>query len=372
MRGRRPFLGGLLSAAAAPALAQGFAGLGTGAEGFAVPERGPFNFPADHGPHPAFRIEWWYVTCNLRLPDGTPAGVQWTLFRSALRPEDGEGWSAPQLWMGHMGLTLPERHVAAERLARGGIGQAGAAAEPFEAWIDEWSMEGPTLADVRMRAFGPRDGYDLRLVADGPFVAQGEGGYSVKSREGQASRYYSQPFYRVEGTLFVDGGEVPVTGRGWLDREWSSQPLSEGQTGWDWFSLRLDEGEGTEGGPEGFGAAMMGFRLRDAAGDYTSATWIAPDGAAAPMPAGALRAEPLEEAVVAGRTVPVVWRVALPERGVDVTLRAVNPAAWMDLRVPYWEGPVTVEGSHRGEGYLEMTGYEAPADAARAGLEPVE
>ena len=353
-------------------MGQGFAGLGTTAEGFAVPERGPFAFPADHGPHPAFRIEWWYVTCNLRLPDGRPAGVQWTLFRSALRPEAGTGWAAPQLWMGHMGLTLPDRHVAAERLARGGIGQAGVVAEPFDAWIDEWSMEGPTLADVRMRAFGVRDGYDLRLVADGPFVAQGEGGYSVKSREGQASRYYSQPFYRVEGTLFVEGAEVPVTGRGWLDREWSSQPLSEGQTGWDWFSLRFDEGPGTEGGPEGFGAAMMGFRLRDAAGDYTSATWIAPDGATTPMSAGTLAAEPLEEAVVAGRTVPVVWRVALPERGVDVTVRAVNPAAWMDLRVPYWEGPVTVEGSHRGEGYLEMTGYEAPADAARAGLEPVE
>ncbi|MCC5973151.1 MAG: iron ABC transporter permease, partial [Rubellimicrobium sp.] len=86
----------------APLLAQGFAGLGTDAEGFAIPQPGPvFDFPADHGPHPEFRIEWWYLTATLEGADGTPFGLQWTLFRSALAPEAGEGWSAPQLWMGH-------------------------------------------------------------------------------------------------------------------------------------------------------------------------------------------------------------------------------------------------------------------------------
>ena len=370
MNGRRPFLLGLLSAGAVPALAQGFAGLGASADGFTLPARGPFRFPADHGPHPDFRIEWWYVTCNLRLPDGRRAGVQWTLFRYALRPGGGEGWSAPEVWMGHMGVTLPERHVAAERLARGGIGQAGCVPEPFDAWIDEWRLDGATIADVRMRAAGPEAGYNLRLSAAGPFVPQGEGGYSVKSAEGQASRYYSQPFYRVEGTLTIGGEALPVTGRGWLDREWSSQPLSEGQSGWDWFSLRLDEGPGTEGGPEGFGAAVMCYRLRDAAGDYLPATWIAPDGTPTPLPDGATAVEALETAEVAGRTVPVIWRVRIPVRDLDVTVRAVNPQAWMDLGVPYWEGPVTVEGSHAGEGYLEMTGYGGGGDAARTGEVP--
>ena len=356
---------------AARARAQGFAGMGAAAEGFAHPERGPFDFPRDHGPHPDFRIEWWYVTANLAMADGTPCGVQWTLFRSALAPDGAEdGWTTPQVWMGHMGVTLPDAHFAAERLGRGGIGQAGCVAEPFEAWIDDWSMAGPTLADVRMRAAGPRAAFDLTLAAQGPFTPQGEGGYSVKSREGQASRYYSQPFYDASGVLMLADGddvrEVPVTGRAWLDREWSSQPLSEGQTGWDWFSLHLDEGPGTGAVPgaprEVPGAKMMGFRLRDAGGDFTSATWISPGGTPEPLPEGALTAAPLETASVAGREVPVRWRVTLAERGLDVTVTALNPGAWMDLAVPYWEGPVRVEGSHRGEGYLEMTGY-APAEA---------
>jgi predicted secreted hydrolase len=91
------------------AMAQGFAGLGTGAEGFAKPEPGTLlQFPADHGAHPEYRIEWWYLTANMTGPDGTPYGLQWTLFRSALAPRDGQGWDTPQLWMGHAAVTTPD------------------------------------------------------------------------------------------------------------------------------------------------------------------------------------------------------------------------------------------------------------------------
>ena len=109
--------------------AQGFAGLGTDAEGFALPAPDPeFQFPADHGPHPDFRIEWWYVTANLEAADGTAYGLQWTLFRTALSPGEGDGWTSPQVWFGHAALTTPEAHFATERYARGGIGQAGVTA----------------------------------------------------------------------------------------------------------------------------------------------------------------------------------------------------------------------------------------------------
>ncbi len=341
----------LLGAVAWPGavLAQGFAGLGTDAEGFAIPDPTyRFEFPADHGAHPAFRIEWWYLTANLTAPDGTSLGIQWTLFRSALAPQDGEGWDTPQVWMGHAALTTPERHYVAERLARGGVGQAGVVADPFEARIDDWVMAGPDPSDIRLTARGADFAYDLRLVADGPFVAQGVEGYSVKSEDGQASHYYSQPFYAVEGTLQIEGRAVAVTGQGWLDREWSSQPLSEDQTGWDWFSLHLDTGD-----------KVMGFLLRDRdGGAFTSATWIAPDGVPDPQPPGAFAAEPLAWTDVAGRRVPTGWRVRLAARGLDVELRAVNPLSWMETLFPYWEGPVRLSGSHSGVGYLEMTGYE--------------
>ena len=332
---------------------KGFAGLGGDASVFTpvVPGR-EFSFPADHGAHPGFRIEWWYLTASLTGPDGTPYGAQWTLFRTALAPGEGEGWSSPQLWMGHAAVTTPERHLYAERLARGGIGQAGVTADPFSAWIDDWQMTGraapgaDALSALDLTASGEAFSYALSLDATGPIVAQGEGGYSVKSAAGQASRYYSQPFYEVTGEVTIDGSAIPVTGQAWLDREWSSQPLAPDQTGWDWFSLMFDDG-----------SRLMGFRLRDAGEGFTSATWIAADGTPTPMPPGALRVTPLREADVAERSLPVDWRVELPAKGVDVTVRAVNPSAWMGTLVPYWEGPIRIEGSHRGKGYLEMTGY---------------
>lgn len=339
---------------ALPAVAQGFANLGTTADGFAVPQRNTvLSFPQDHGPHPQYRIEWWYLTATLQGVDGKDYGVQWTLFRSALRPEDGMGWQTPQLWMGHAGLTTPEAHYYAERLARGGIGQAGVTSQPFRAWIDDWTMTGTApqdadgLSSLSLTASGPTFAYDLALDAQGPLVQHGDRSYSVKSREGQASHYYSQPFYTVSGTLTLPSGPVAVTGQGWLDREWSSQPLSENQSGWDWISLSFEDGD-----------RLMGFRVRDDAEGFTSASWISSDGQTEALSDGALIWTPVQLADVAGRQVPVHWRVQLPEKGLDVELRALNEQSWMGTSFPYWEGPITITGSHAGRGYLEMTGYE--------------
>lgn len=342
-------LAAVLLLLATPAAPQGFAGMGQDPEGFTLPAPGRgFDFPADHGPHPGFRIEWWYLTANLTGPDGRPYGAQWTLFRNALAPEGGTGWATPEVWMGHAGLTTETAHFAAERFARGGIGTAGVTPEPFEAFIDDWTMAGPTLADITVSASGEGFGYRLQARATGPFVAQGENGYSVKSPEGQASHYYSQPFYEVTGTLKLPEGEVAVTGTAWLDREWSSQPLSATQTGWDWFALDLPGGE-----------RLMAYRLRHAGGDdYTVGTHIAADGTPDPLEPGEVMATPMATTDVGGGDVPTTWRLELPARGIDLTVEAINPYAWMDTSVAYWEGPVRFSGSHSGVGYLEMTGYD--------------
>ena len=327
------------------AMAQGFAELGQTSEGYALPDPATrFTFPEDHGSHPEFRIEWWYVTANLKDAEGTDYGIQWTLFRIALAPS---GEPEDQMWMGHAAASTPAGHVFTERLARGGIGQAGVTAAPFEAFIDEWRMAGPDLATVSVTAQSHEFRYDLDLSSNGPFVPQGEHGFSVKSFVGQASHYYSQPFYSASGTLTLPEGEVHVTGRAWLDREWSSQPLAPDQTGWDWVSLHLLGGQ-----------KLMVYRLRDLArGAYVVGTWIAADGLPEPLPVGSLDMTPVEWAEVAGQQIPVVWDIAHEARGIAIRAEAIYPQSWMGTGISYWEGPIRASGSHSGEGYLEMSGY---------------
>ena len=199
-----------------------------------------------------------------------------------------------------------------------------------------------------MQANGPDFSFDMQMVANGPLDFHGDNGFSIKSSGGQSSYYYSQPFYEIEGSLRLPTGDIQVKGQAWLDREWSSQPLSDDQQGWDWFSLSFDGG-----------AKMMGFQLRQTNGsNYTAATWISPDGKTEAFPDGRLQAEALETSKVDGRTIPTRWRVTLPDKNVDVTVSAMNRESWMDVSIPYWEGPVVVTGSKNGRGYLEMTGYE--------------
>ncbi len=331
--------------ATAAAQAQGFAGLGQTTDGFALPDRSAqLTFPKDHGPHPEFRIEWWYVTANLEGPDGTPYGIQWTLFRNALQPE---GKPIDQAWMAHAAVSTPDGHLFAERFARGDSGLADVQVGPFDARIDEWRMSGPTLDDLTLTAQGTDFHYELKLGADGPFVLQGDDGYSVKSETGQASHYYSQPFYTVTGTITLEGDPVEVTGKAWLDREWSSQPLTGTQTGWDWVSLHFDSGE-----------KLMGYRLRDAGGSaFTVGTWITADRETVPLAPGQLSMTATAWSEVAGRKMPTSWDITLPEYSLSIGAKAIYPDSWMGTLVSYWEGPVDVTGSHPGIGYLEMSGY---------------
>lgn len=354
-------LAGLAAGLLAPAArAQGFAGLGTAEDGFALPDPATrLRFPRDHGAHPRFRIEWWYLTANLRSADGRPHGIQWTLFRTAIRPGETAGWSSPQIWFAHAAATGAGSHAVAETFARGGIGQAGVTATPFAAWINDWSLAArasgsPTpgadpLDRLGARASGDGFAYDLALDAGGaPLVLHGAAGHSVKSHEGHASHYYSQPHYRVSGSLRLGTERLDVTGQAWLDREWSSQALRGSQTGWDWMALHLADGR-----------KLMVGRVRDTSGpDFRFGTLAFPDGGSRYVPGETIALTPGTTTRVAGRRVPTAWRLEVTGEGIALDLAALNPLSWMRTAISYWEGPVATTGSHDGEGYLEMTGYE--------------
>jgi len=301
-----------------PAGFAGLAGLGdTNAEApFLQPGPGDsLSFPKDFGPHPQHRIEWWYLTANLQTPDGQSLGLQWTQFRQAIapRPMDAtppaaNNWPLQAAWMAHAAVSFDNQHYFSEKLARGDIGHAGARAEPFSVWLDDWQLQATGDPDRwRLQVAADQWSYDLTLEIRGEPVAHGNQGFSAKSATGEGSMYFSLVDIHIEGTVTLNGNTHRVSGKGWFDREWSSQFLKTGQQGWDWFALHLNSGD-----------KLMAFQLREDDGAYRSGTWIPAQGKPVALKPEQLGMKPL--AALTGY--PCQWKITVPDHGVDLQLTA--------------------------------------------------
>jgi predicted secreted hydrolase len=319
------------------------------------------ELPRDHGSHPGYRTEWWYVTGWMRDDDGDERGVQVTFFRS--RPGLGESsasaFAPRQLLFAHAAIADARtgRLVHAERAARVGFGLAAASEATTDVRLDGWTLkrDGDVYrAKVEASAFA----LDLAFAVTRPPVLQGERGISRKGpRADQASGYYSIPQLALDGTVDAGGRAQRVRGVAWLDHEWSSAYMAPEAAGWDWTGLNLDDG-----------GALMAFRMRGRSGGVVWAGGSLRDAG------GRLRTfSPAEVAFSPGRT----WRsprtgIAYP---VTFSLRAgdleVDLAPLMDdqeldasgsVGIVYWEGAVRarVGGRPAGRGYLELTGYGRP------------
>ena len=321
------------------------------------------KFPRDHGAHPEFRIEWWYLTANLNDADGRSWGIQWTLFRQALSPQPvTSGWNSNQVWMAHAAITTPDGHYHEQRFARGGIGQAGVTSIGkdgyFNAWLDDWEWRSAhaSLLPAQLKFSVNEREVVFSLDAEHEPVANGIEGYSQKSAQGQASYYYSQPFIRVTGQVRDGDSTTQLSGQGWLDREWSSQALAPNQQGWDWFSLHLNDGH-----------KLMVYRLRHEDGEHwLSGNWISPTGESQRLDANSIELKSTRNVTIKTddkeqRELPLDWQIVLGAENRSWFIQPLYDQQWMATRIPYWEGVVLVEddnGKASGIGYMELTGYE--------------
>ena len=327
-----------------------------------------FTFPDDHGPHEAYRTEWWYVTGNVATDAGREFGFQFTIFRHALSPssmESSSAWATNQVYMGHFALTDVEGEAfeAYERFERPVLELAGANADPLRVWIGDWALESRGSADpfpMRVSASDGESAIDLTLSAGKPAVLHGEGGLSQKSPEpGNASYYYSHTRMPTEGTIAVRGDTLRVSGLSWLDREWSTSALAQDQAGWDWFALQLDNGW-----------ELMAYQMRTRDGAaHPSSYVVAIDPAGEKVPLDWFQdfaLEPVDTwaSPVDGAVYPSGWRVRVLPLGWDLVVEPQTQDQELNLTVRYWEGAVRISGSGRdgetigGRGYVELTGYE--------------
>lgn len=321
-----------------------------------------FEFPADHGPHPQYRHEWWYLTGNLTTPEGRHFGYQVTFFRFNLgaMPARESAWATNQVYMAHFAVTdtVGGRFHHFERFSRAALGLAGAQTEPLRVWLDDWQLQGGEgLLPMQVQLAEGGVSLSLRLQSRKSIVLQGDRGYSRKGpQQGNASHYYSLTRLETVGELTLAGQRFAVSGESWLDREWGSSALGRGQVGWDWFSLQLDDQR-----------ELMFFHLRREDGSIdplSHGVWVEPDGTTRKLTRRDVQAEPLAywESPAGGARYPLQWRVRVPAQALDLVLTPQLHDQELRGTFRYWEGAVSVRGSREGlpvagRGYMELTGY---------------
>lgn len=322
-----------------------------------------YSFPRDHFEHPDFRTEWWYYTGNLQSAEGKRFGFELVFFRQGRRREPADNrsvWRVDDVYMAHLALTDIDggKFYSHERLNRAGPGIAGASFKERRVWNGNWSAQ---WTDERQTLEAVADEFRFHLTLNPlkPPVIHGENGVSQKAEgAGKASHYVSFSRLRVSGELRIQGARGTVSGTAWMDHEWFTHQLDASQTGWDWFSIQLDDG-----------SDLMLFELRNkarAADPYSSGTYIDAHGAARHLTAKEFSLQP-GRVWVSPKTkarYPVSWRISVPSLKLDLACRAALDSQELvsaDAAGPsYWEGAVRYSGSSPGVGYLEMTGYDKP------------
>ncbi len=330
-----------------------------------TPLTGPstLQFPRDFGSHPAFAIEWWYLTGRL-LSAAREFGFQLTFFRSRVPSTQAmtSAFAAKQLIFAHAAVTdvSGQKHRHDQRIAREGFGVAHALPSDTGISLRDWSLVHAS-GHYSAHAAGQDFGFQLDLTETQPLLLQGEQGLSRKGpKVQQSSFYYSLPQLKVRGDLTLDGRKMAVMGSAWLDHEWSQSLLDPNAVGWDWIGMNLLDG-----------SALTAFQLRDKAGQ---ALWQggsyrhADAGAAARIfGAGSVDFTPLRHwlSPLTRATYPVEWALKTPAG--DFTIEAILDPQELDSRnstgAVYWEGLSELrdpQGRLLGHGYLEMTGYAAP------------
>lgn len=335
------------------------------------------EFPADHGPHPGFRTEWWYYTGNLHSAEGHEYGFQLTFFRRQISPPGAEGdwpkpasaWRTQQIFIAHAALSdiSGKRFHHAEQISREMSGLAGASQENgitrvyVKNWASRWEGSGH-----RLEADAEGFGFQLGLTSVKAPVLHGNDGYSRKGAAPEsASRYYSLTRLEADGALSLGGRTYSVQGTAWMDHEFSSAPLESDLAGWDWFSVQLSDD-----------SELMIYLLRRKDGslhEVSSGTLVDASGKARHVAHDDIKAAVLDhwQSPRSGAVYPSRWRLQVASAQLDLNVQPKLADQEMltpeTTNITYWEGCVAASGTFAGKtitgvGYVELTGYAGTMD----------
>jgi predicted secreted hydrolase len=317
------------------------------------------KLPNDMYHRKEYRVQWWYFTGHLQDSSGREFGYELTFFVAGVQKREyRSSFGTNNIYISHFAISDVEgkRYFYADTADNGAFGFAGAEENRLNVWVGDDFLEGQP-EEMRIRGREGNTWIDLRLVPAKKIVLNGVEGYSRKSEESAliSSLYFSYTNMETEGSLGIAGSEFRVKGKSWFDREISSRGLGENYSGWDWFSLQLDDSR-----------EVMIYMIRKKDGsidNFSSGTFVYPDGKYRRLRKDDFSVKILKHytSKKTGARYPSQWKVTIPAESVEVTITPMledqeflgTYSTWNY----YWEGACRIEGTAHGKAYVEMTGY---------------
>lgn len=307
------------------------------------------DMPADESPHRDL-VEWWYWTGHMTDDQDNLYGFELTFFY-------GGSIVLIPAWMIHVAIIdesanlhthdvffeflWPERYPAPFRLESGSV-----------------SAERVSPILYTLNGAAGDYAFSLSLTDLKGVVHHGGNGTIRMTTHTTDSFYYSRPRMALTGTLTKSGTPLLVTGEAWMDHQWGNwMPL--GMVGWDWFSLRLDDGT------EVMYFIFRGDRQDQSVIDNALGSYVDENSDLVILSQDEVTVTPLGwwESEKTGGKYPQNWRMEVPGLDMDVTMTTNTPDQEMPNPIwNYWEGLVHIEGTKQGHpvggmGYVELSGY---------------
>ena len=308
------------------------------------------SLPQDFAFHPEFQNETWAYFGNLFDYSGNEYSVQWTYQRVSRDERDSNGWKNPQLYIAQIVIASKDKVWRQQRVARGGIGQAGMLSRPFRLWIDNWNWRSISLSPVPGLLNVSADSFKVLLnsFASSSYLAEGEGGYRQEHNFLPTASYsFQMPLINVAGELILDGTRIGVTGKAVLRKSWDSDIAIVQTQKQVEINLHLDNGK------------SLYLKQNDIDGlpKYTSGMLANIDGTKHNLTDGDIVMMPSKFVLLAnGKLLPLQWTLRVPKYDINVTVQATNHEMWHPFIVPYWQGKVFSSES-KTSGYLKLSGY---------------
>ncbi len=343
-----------------------------------------YRFPNDHASHPAFKTEWWYYTGHLQGDNGAQYGYELTFFRvgTGITPVKNSQWSLDTVYLAHFAVSdiRGQQFYSKEIWGRPGLKRAGARVDRYEVWNHQWHVRQLKDGSMEIQAQMPEASLQLMLKSQKPPIIHGRDGVSQKADcVGCASHYYSMTRMDTVGTLRLKGeADQSVKGITWMDHEFGSNQLTSAQTGWDWFSVQLDNNQ-----------ELMLYQLRQKQGPFkqeqidpnSSGTFINASGKAVHLSRDDFRIRVLKhwKSAKTQANYPSQWRVDIPKLALTLDIKPLLEDQELSFdrgtqavgRPAYWEGACRVQGKYlnagkalTGKAYVELTGYARPLNGA--------